>query len=316
MNGHVFFILCMVAHESSVKGYVCHGDCGSHGKCVNYVCQCSDGYHGDRCELDACSSSPCHNGGHCYLSGTHFGCNCNQGYTGDNCQVSTTCPLDCGKHGTCQHNHHSKPFCHCQHGFWGDHCEKVDGCLHQNCHHRGDCTPTDHRPFYACNCSSGYFGDICAQDHCGSTPCQNNGQCEPLTHGAFYRCHCKTGFSGTNCEVYPTTQTTKVSTTDVPKTSHITHSTTQTPKVSTTEIFQTIHRCVKYTTVLDIAEKVIETNPVAAMCPSGNHSSHEAFVLNNCGLSNPSSWTPGYNVINLCDDPLQCYPNVYTDSGI
>ena len=46
--------------------------CQNNGICKlvefkNYTCQCTPGFHGDRCEqqIDACFGNPCNNGGKC-----------------------------------------------------------------------------------------------------------------------------------------------------------------------------------------------------------------------------------------------------------
>ncbi len=69
-------------------------DCGENGTCAEGICECDTGYEGEKCEddINECDQSPCLNGGTCAESapGTYI-CTCIDNYTGDNCQ---NCPSD------------------------------------------------------------------------------------------------------------------------------------------------------------------------------------------------------------------------------
>jgi hypothetical protein len=58
--------------------------CQNGFACANGVCQCSNGFTGDYCEIkpDKCAGIVCNNGGIC-VAGQ---CSCNGGFTGDRCQ--------------------------------------------------------------------------------------------------------------------------------------------------------------------------------------------------------------------------------------
>lgn len=60
--------------------------CMNGGTCYdNSMCFCPVGYAGSRCELTQCQAVPCVNGGTCMANGT---CVCPKGYTGNQCEVA------------------------------------------------------------------------------------------------------------------------------------------------------------------------------------------------------------------------------------
>jgi probable HAF family extracellular repeat protein len=52
------------------------------------VCECPDGYEGDRCEqdVDDCAGNPCKNGGTCADGPNEYTCSCTNRYTGEDCE--------------------------------------------------------------------------------------------------------------------------------------------------------------------------------------------------------------------------------------
>ncbi|XP_053386215.1 uncharacterized protein LOC123539422 [Mercenaria mercenaria] len=59
--------------------------------------------------------------------------------------------------------------------------------------------------------------------------------------------------------------------------------------------------CQKYMSVSNIAVGKISSHPFAYLCPSGNRTSNEAFVLANCNVDSPAHWIEGPYVMKNCD---------------
>lgn len=68
--------------------------CQNNGICSitntnDYFCFCLNGFTGNNCEVNSCSSNPCSNGGTCSLvQGGSYTCNCPTGYDGNQCEIS------------------------------------------------------------------------------------------------------------------------------------------------------------------------------------------------------------------------------------
>lgn len=77
----------------------------------------------------------------------------------------------------------------------------VSDCLN-NCSHRGLCVLDVGNNKYACNCTSGYYGENCqlSVNPCYSYPCLNNATCSYDPVNNTYECKCSGFYSGTNCE--------------------------------------------------------------------------------------------------------------------
>lgn len=105
------------------------GECRRQG--YDFQCSCPPHREGKLCQLergDACSSSPCQNGGSCRESqdGSSFFCLCRPGYRGNQCEtVADSCrPNPCLHGGLCVP---LKPGykCSCTDGRYGRHCERA-----------------------------------------------------------------------------------------------------------------------------------------------------------------------------------------------
>lgn len=132
-----------------------------------FVCRCSDGYTGQKCDRrqDPCSPNPCQSGGQCRRQGYDFQCACLPHREGKYCQL-----------------------------------ERGDACSSSPCKNGGSCRETQDGSSFFCLCRPGYRGNQCetVADSCRPNPCLHNGQCVSLKPG--YKCSCADGRYGRHCE--------------------------------------------------------------------------------------------------------------------
>lgn len=161
----------------------CLNSCSNHGACsADVVCICDAGYSGDDCSTKVCPSN-CSNAGHCNSTGTSPKCECFEGFEGFDCSIKT-CPNNCSGNGICV-----KGICYCQGEFIGEDCsQKPCG----DCSGHGTCDPVNS----TCKCTEGWIGAICQTKVCEGYPkkeCSSRGVC---IEG---QCFCAVGYSGSDC---------------------------------------------------------------------------------------------------------------------
>ena len=95
----------------------------------NPICECSNGYLGERCELswNPCTGVKCLNSGTCKIASSGNGvlCSCTSEYHGEMCELKRL-PCErspCLNDGTCR-NTHSSFRCRCRAGYHGRRCQK------------------------------------------------------------------------------------------------------------------------------------------------------------------------------------------------
>ncbi|KAL4640550.1 protocadherin Fat 1 isoform X2 [Arapaima gigas] len=151
-------------------------------------------------EAEACSSSPCANGGICSsLPGGGFFCKCSGSFSGTRCELSTNpCASNpCLYGGTCLPRGHDF-LCQCRGQYSGQRCQLGPYCKDNPCQNSGRCIDSLDGP--VCECEPGYQGDRCLADvdECVQNPCANGARC----HNSYgsYSCNCSAGFGGRLCE--------------------------------------------------------------------------------------------------------------------
>ncbi|KAF7206514.1 protocadherin Fat 3-like [Nothobranchius furzeri] len=91
-----------------------------------FMCSCSSGFTGGRCEIEmtSCEPNPCLNGGDCRLVGSVFLCGCPRGLGGLICDtdVNECEQVDCGTRGDCV-NTFGSFYCNCSEGHEGQFCD-------------------------------------------------------------------------------------------------------------------------------------------------------------------------------------------------
>ncbi|XP_026037426.1 protocadherin Fat 3 isoform X1 [Astatotilapia calliptera] len=130
---------------------------------------------------DPCVSQPCLNGAICSsLPSGGFMCTCSVGFTGGRCEIElTSCmPNPCQNGGDCKLVG-SAFLCGCPTGLGGLICDDdVNECDQEACGNGGECVNT-FGSFY-CNCSEGYEGQLC-DDLTPGDPGDDT-QAEPLSY--------------------------------------------------------------------------------------------------------------------------------------
>ncbi|XP_029081207.1 sushi, nidogen and EGF-like domain-containing protein 1 isoform X7 [Monodon monoceros] len=158
-------------------------------------------------EIDECRSQPCLHGGSCQDRVAGYLCVCSPGHEGARCELETDECLTqpCRNGGSCR-DLPGAFVCQCPPGFVGVHCEtEVDACDSRPCQHGGRCE--NGGGAYLCVCPEGFFGYHCetVSDPCFSSPCGGRGYC--LASNGSHSCTCKAGYTGKDCakELFPPT---------------------------------------------------------------------------------------------------------------
>ncbi|KAH0630536.1 hypothetical protein JD844_013647 [Phrynosoma platyrhinos] len=222
---------------------LCHSSPCGHGTCMNtpssFTCICSPGFTGLLCmelsdpcqnwqclnggwtgqdcatEINACNSSPCHQGGTCLSQQGAFTCLCPSGYQGTTCEedVDECQSSPCLHSGSCL-NSPGSFHCLCSKGYTGLRCQvTIDRCSPSphcdvdpcslpgpHCYYGGTCVAQPEG--FSCICPPGYVGKRCegVVDACFSQPCHRPGahECQSNEHG--FHCLCTSGYTGRLCE--------------------------------------------------------------------------------------------------------------------
>uniref|UniRef100_A0ABM0MZ98 Uncharacterized protein LOC100378937 n=1 Tax=Saccoglossus kowalevskii TaxID=10224 RepID=A0ABM0MZ98_SACKO len=176
------------------------GTCSSYGP-LNYTCECTNLYKGDRCELPAlCDSGPCQNGGQCELRFSSYVCSCVDGYIGDLCEIDRDeCAFDPCQNGATCNDLVGSYRCDCVPGYQGDQCdEETNECDGDPCDHEIYCE--DLLNAFRCECEPGFEGVLCDEniDECAPGPCMNGATCQDGNNA--YSCICPNGYEGSRCQ--------------------------------------------------------------------------------------------------------------------
>ncbi len=78
--------LVVQTHAPYCQNFCLHGGVCSAGPRLRPVCQCPDGFSGDRCENLACNDNFCLNGGSCNMERGKPKCTCQEEFQGRRCQ--------------------------------------------------------------------------------------------------------------------------------------------------------------------------------------------------------------------------------------
>ncbi|XP_060603300.1 uncharacterized protein LOC132756289 isoform X2 [Ruditapes philippinarum] len=155
-------------------------------------------------------------------------------------------------------------------------------CTHRHCYN-GYCVQDSQQAAH-CNCYAGWTGLLCYRritstgsgplDHCNNL-CGEHAHCtmHKLPDGSeHWRCTCDHGWHGRRCNHQTITAFTAV-----------------------------LYSCDHIKTIVALAYQTPVSNPNAAVCSQGQHTSHEAFVLTECDVpKTPATWSQGLNVMSSC----------------
>uniref|UniRef100_A0A8D9E0W6 Protein crumbs n=1 Tax=Cacopsylla melanoneura TaxID=428564 RepID=A0A8D9E0W6_9HEMI len=202
--------------------------CLNGGICVNdgsgtSVCNCSEGFAGDLCQVDlltssgpgvtSCSVNPCLNNGTCIpdaASEKQVSCHCMKGYEGNHCELasspvnlSNTTAMDCGDGEDCftvpPPNQTSTRGAATTNSLMSN----IGGCAARPCRNNGTCTTLQGGSNFSCTCQPGYTGTLCEEDinecETGAKDVCNYGIC--VNTNGSYQCFCRPGFAGDHCDV-------------------------------------------------------------------------------------------------------------------
>lgn len=170
-NGGICRERIQVHNEISItdsKDFILTSPLVSH----DYMCKCTDGYTGLKCDKrqDPCSPNPCQSGAQCRRQGYDFQCICPSHREGKLCNLErgNACSSNpCKNGGSCRESQDgSSFFCLCRPGYRGNQCETVsDSCRPNPCMHGGLCISL--KPGYKCSCTDGRYGRHCERSTFG-----------------------------------------------------------------------------------------------------------------------------------------------------
>ena len=98
--------------DKCYAGKSCDAECSGHGSCMDEICECDEGWWGEKCSTRGCPGV----GTSCSYHGTCNSalqeCTCTPGWTGKDCN-EPDCPGGCAGNGFCNGTGRAVPECQC-----------------------------------------------------------------------------------------------------------------------------------------------------------------------------------------------------------
>jgi hypothetical protein len=75
----------LITTTATIDKSHCNSECEEHGNCLDNVCICEPGWHGDDCQFRGCENN-CNSNGACQSINDQYRCFCNNTHFGPNCE--------------------------------------------------------------------------------------------------------------------------------------------------------------------------------------------------------------------------------------
>ncbi|KAL4217533.1 hypothetical protein ACF0H5_023982 [Mactra antiquata] len=333
---------CTYTNQTQGQSYLCmNQDLCEHGTCFHrtrstysYSCKCENGWHGHHCdenradrETIMCGEKICRHGTcdryHDSWGNPHYKCDCDAGWRGDHCdrEEYSQCgyySLQC-LHGECyynvyngrQYNHH----CVCIHGWHGNKCDQQITPTSTTVSTTPSTVPTT-TPSTVPTAMPSTVPTTTPSTVPTTTPSTvptTTPSTVPTTAPSTVPTTVMMVFTATTAlkSTAGTTTDTKAPIlpilTKAPSTpgGNNTTSTMVTPQAN----FTIFSECNATSFKTDFNNGVKSVNLNTTQCPSGQHESSEAFILEHCNVSDhPTTWRQGNSVATLCNSTSSMLP--------